>query len=224
MKRTLLNMFVVMALAFGTSSCKEKAKEADTTEAQPAAVAESLTNNYTADADNSIIEWKGSKPTGTHNGTINIETGTLQVKDGEILSGTFLIDMNSITVLDLEGEYKNNLESHLKGTVEGKEDHFFNVAKFPTGTFEITETKPMDGGLLLLSGNLSLKDSKHNISFPVTVTTEGDYITIKSEEFAIDRTKWGVNYGSKTIFEDLGDKFVNDDIVLAVNIKAKKQA
>ena len=50
-----------------------------------------------------------------------------------------MIDMNSITVLDLEGDYKANLEAHLKGTVDEKADDFFNVNQFPTANFEVTK-------------------------------------------------------------------------------------
>ena len=47
-------------------------------------------------------------------------------------------------------------------------------------------------------------------------------MTIESEAFTIDRTKWGVNYGSKSVFDDLGDKFINDDIELKILVSAKK--
>ena len=47
-------------------------------------------------------------------------------------------------------------------------------------------------------------------------------MTIQSEAFIIDRTQWGVNYGSKSIFDDLGDKFINDDMELKILILAKK--
>ena len=48
-------------------------------------------------------------------------------------------------------------------------------------------------------------------------------VKITSETFAIDRTKWDVNYGSKSVFDNLGDKFINDDIELTVTVVANKQ-
>ncbi len=56
----------------------------------------------------------------------------------------------------------------------------------------------------------------------MTITNNDDQMTIESEPFTIDRTKWNVNYGSKSIFDDLGDKFINDDSELKISIKAKK--
>ena len=222
MKKQILNIFMVFALGITMIACKDKAKEANTNEAE--AVAESTSNSvkYSANAEASVIEWKGFKPTGTHNGTVNIESGVLKTENGSLQSGTFLIDMASIVSLDLEGDYKDSLENHLKGTVEGKEGDFFNVTKFPTGAFEITGTETNEAGQTILSGNLTLKETKYNVSFPIAITNEDNTLTLSSDAFTIDRTKWGVNYKSKTIFDGLGDKFINDEIELKITIKATK--
>ena len=74
----------------------------------------------------------------------------------------------------------------------------------------------------MLSGNLTLKDVKNNVTFPVSVSNNGNTITLTSETFSIDRTKWNVQYGSKSIFDNLGDKFINDDIELKIMVKANK--
>ncbi len=222
MKKGFLNFITIVAITVSIVSCK-KAKEANTSDAEPAAVAESTSQKYVTDVSVSTIEWKGFKPTGTHNGSINIDTGVFQMADNKLQSGTFLIDMTSIVALDLEGEYKTNLEDHLKGTVEGKEGDFFNVNQFPSAAFEISGVESMEGGKTMLSGNLTVKGVENNITFPVTVYGEGDKLLITSELFTIDRTKWGVNYGSKSIFDNLGDKFINDDIELKINITAFKK-
>lgn len=221
MKRSFLNIFAVLALGLAVVGCK-KGNEANTTEAEAAAVTEVTAQKYKVITDDSTIEWKGFKPAGTHFGTINIESGVLNLEDNVIQSGTFLIDMTSIEVNDLEGDDKAGLEGHLKGSMEGKEDHFFNVEKFPTGAFEVTSVSTDADGNMMLSGNLDLKGNKNNITFPVSVSTSGDDLTLTSETFTIDRTKWSVNYSSKSVFEDLGDKFINDDIELKIVVKAKK--
>ena len=221
MKKQVLNIFTVIALCTAVIGCK-KAKEANTSEAEAAAVSESTTQKYVANVTESTLEWKGFKPGGSHNGTINIESGIFHVDNNVLKSGTFLIDMKSINATDLEGDDQAGLNSHLMGTVEGKENHFFDVNKFPTGAFEITGTQAAEGGKTMLSGNLALKGNKHNVTFPVTITNEGGIMTITSDAFTINRTKWGINYGSKSIFDNLGDKFINDDIELKITVKAKK--
>ena len=221
MKKQVLNIFAVVALCVAVVGCK-KAKEANTSEAEAAAVSESTTEKYVVNIGESTIEWKGFKPTGTHNGTVNIESGVFQFNNGMLESGTFLIDMKSIVSTDLEGDMKTNLEAHLMGTVEGKEGDFFNVKQFPTGAFEVTGTQTAENGQVMLSGNLALKGNKNNITIPVTITQTGDELTITSDAFTIDRTKWSINYGSKSVFDNLGDKFINDDMELKIMIKAKK--
>ncbi|OUR92219.1 lipid-binding protein [Flavobacteriales bacterium 34_180_T64] len=224
MKNRFLTIFTIFAIATSIVSCKDKAQEANTSEAEAATVSESTSVKYSVNTSESSIAWKGFKPTGTHNGTVNIESGVFATEKGQLQSGTFLIDMKSIVSNDMEeGEYKTKLENHLKGTVEGKEGDFFNVTKFPTGAFEITGSEAMEGGKTKLSGNLALKGQKHNVSFPVMITIEGDMITIASEAFTIDRTKWDINYGSKSVFDNLGDKFINDDMELQITVKAKKK-
>ena len=223
MIKNALPIALLLIFTLSITGCKNKAEEANTSEAEPAAVSESTSEKYTVNVAESSIEWKGFKPTGTHNGTINLDNGVFKTNDGKLQSGTFLIDMNSISVSDLEaGDGKEDLEAHLKGTVEEKENHFFDVTKFPSAAFEITSTESLAAGKTRLSGNLTIKGQKHNISFPVTITNNADEMTITSDSFTIDRTKWNVNYGSKSVFDNLGDKFINDDIELKINIKAKK--
>ncbi|WP_026914430.1 YceI family protein [Christiangramia portivictoriae] len=221
MKRLLLNAFVVASLGLGFTACKNNNNEAETAEAKDAATAEAEAMEYKVDTTASTIEWQGSKPTGNHTGTIAVKEGTFMATDSTIQSGTFVIDMKSIEVTDLEGEEKSNLEAHLMGTVEGKEGDFFNVQEYPEATFEVTGITKEEGATML-QGNLTMKDVTKNITFPVTISKDNETYTISSKDFSIDRTKWNVNYGSKSVFEGLGDQFINDDIQLTINLKAKK--
>ncbi|CAM4116432.1 YceI family protein [Gillisia limnaea] len=221
MKKTFLNVFMIAGIAMATVGCKNDNKETTTEDAKEVAIANAETMEYAVDTDASVIDWKGNKPTGTHTGTIQLKNGTFKANDSIIESGTFVISMTSINVTDLEGDDKNNLENHLKGTVEGKEGDFFNVNQFPEATFEVTGVNKMNGQTML-QGNLTMKEETKNIEFPVTINQSEDSLELTSEPFTIDRTKWNVNYGSKSVFDGLGDKFINDDIILTLNVKAKK--
>jgi polyisoprenoid-binding protein YceI len=217
MKKRILKVFTVFAIAATLVACKDKAKEAETTAAEAAAKAQMESVKYIANATESSIEWTGFKPTGKHNGTINVESGVFTVNNGKIESGSFLIDMNSIVDLDIPADDENNakLVGHLKSA------DFFDVEKFPNAAFEVTGFEEKDGKSLL-SGNLTLKEKKNNVTFPVTVNSEEDSFTMTSEVFTIDRSKWDVKYGSKSFFDNLGDKFINDDIELKIMVKANK--
>jgi len=217
MKKRILNIFTIVAMGIALVACKDKAKEAETTAAEEAAKAQTESVKYVANAAESSIEWTGFKPTGKHNGTINVESGVLTVNNGKIESGSFLIDLKSIVALDIPADDEKNakLVGHLKSP------DFFDVEKFPSAAFEVTGFEEKEGKTML-SGNLTLKEKKNNVTFPVTVTSEGESFTITSEVFTIDRSKWDVKYGSKSFFDNLGDKFINDDIDLKINLKAKK--
>lgn len=222
MKKAFITLPLVACMVFFTACKSDNKNQTNAKEAEAVSQMSAEAIKYKINADQSTIDWKGSKPTGTHTGTISIESGVVTIKDGVIESGNFLIDMNSINVTDLKaGEGKENLEAHLKGTAEGKEDHFFNVQEHPTAYFEVTSSQEKEGKTIL-SGNLTIKDLKKNVSFPVSITEDAEAITLTSESFTIDRTQWNVNYGSKSVFDDLGDKFVNDEIELVVTVKGNK--
>lgn len=216
MKSTTLKITMLAFLAVGTFSCKDAKKD---TEVAPeeAAEATEMAVEYNVDTAASKIMWEGSKPTKKHNGTVMLSSGTFHLNEGNVEAGNFVIDMNTIDDEDLEGDDKANLEAHLKGTIEGKEGDFFNVNKYPTAKFEMTGIENN-----VVKGNLTIKDKTNPVEFPATVTMEGDKMMLKSEAFEIDRTKWDVNFGSKSVFPSIGDKFINDAMTITLSLVATK--
>ncbi|QIL40148.1 YceI family protein [Pedobacter sp. HDW13] len=167
---------------------------------------------YTVDAAKSTITWVGKKVTGSHNGTIALQSGSLAVNGKSVTGGTFTIDMNSIK--DADGSAK--LEGHLKA------DDFFGVAKFPTSTFVITKVAG-SGANVTVSGNLTIKGITKPLSFPATVTLNADgTASALAGKIVVDRTKYDIKYGSKSFFDSIGDKAINDEFELAVKLVAKK--
>lgn len=224
MKKRVLNFVLVAGVTLGSVACKDdKANRVEPGEAQEAAVASEAAMTYEIDTTASTIEWRGTKPTGEHKGTIDIQDGNLMATSEAVTSGRVTIDMESIEVTDegMDEDQRNNLENHLKGTVEGKETDFFNVREYPTATFEITGVSE-ENGQKMLQGNLTLKDSTKNIQFPVSTNIGEEELTLESETFTIDRTDWGVNYGSKSVFDDLGDNFISDDMELTIKVTARR--
>src|SRR5690625_2372233 len=218
MKTNVLKLSLLVLLTAGTISCGNKTVE-PAEAIENAAEASDLAEVYQVDPQNSTIRWEGSKPlvNTTHFGTIGLASGEVLVADGRIEAGSFLIDMNQITVEDLEGEYKEMLEAHLKGTAEGKENDFFNVPEYPTASFELTAIEDN-----LIKVNLTLKEITKAVEFPAKITVDEEELSLETESFAIDRTEWGINFGSKSFFPNLGDKFVADDMILTVSLKATR--
>lgn len=179
-----------------------------------------LATTYAVDSVVSKVEWEGRKVAGPHTGTINVKSGTLSVLGDEITSGTVVMDMNSINVTDLEGEYKGKLEGHLKAA------DFFDVTTYPDATLVIKNSKKTQKGLSV-NGDLTIRGVTHPISFIATdVKKTADSFAAKAN-FEVDRIKYGVTYnagkGDKSLMKQLGDKLIYDKFTLKVTLAAKKQ-
>lgn len=227
MNNILKLAFLFLAVTALVTSCKNK-PEGDAAGIGEAGEVSAISGDqYTTDASMAKIMWEGSKPGGKHNGTINISEGNLYVTDGMVSGGSFTIDMNSINVTDLEGEYKTNLEAHLKGTAEEGKTDFFNVTEYPTAKFEITKVTALaddSNTNALVYGNLTLMDVTKEVSFKATISISEAVVVVNTPQFTINRTDWGIKYGSKSFFDNLKDKFIEDNIGLAISLEAKKPA
>lgn len=159
------------------------------------------------DTSKSSVKWLGKKVTGEHTGTIAVKEGNLVVENGKVTGGKVVIDMTSIVDTDLtDAEYNAKLIGHLKS------DDFFSVATFPTAELVITKDEN-SGNTHVLSGNLTIKGITNPASF--TAISEKDGMnTVYKGTLTIDRSKYNVRYGSKSFFDNLGDKVIMDEFTL----------
>jgi len=163
----------------------------------------------------SKVAWTGEKVAGTHTGFISISDGSLELDGDKLKGGSFTIDMNTIVDTDLTGEWKEKLEGHLKS------DDFFGVATYPTSTFKITSVKSTGANKYNVTGDITIKGTTQQISFPTELSINGSKVTATSK-ITVDRSKFNVKYGSKSFFDDLGDKVIYDEFVLDVTLVASK--
>ncbi len=181
---------------------------------------------YKLDAPRSELKWTGFKPTSSHFGEVPLGNGTIYIDGDLITGGTVEIKMSELTVLDIEGEKRTDLENHLKGTTPGQEDHFFDVQKHPTATFTILNSKKLENdpvGTHQINGALTIKDITHPISFKAVVDmSSGVALKATAEPFVIDRSKWDIKYKSKAFYDNLNDKFILDEIRFELTIGAVK--
>ncbi len=210
----------VLAASFTLVACNApEGDKAVTTETKDVAQATGV--EFTVDTTSSLV-WTGSKPTGSHTGNLMITNGMLTVTGDAVSAGSFTIDINSLTNHDLsEDDGKSKLIGHLKSP------DFFDVEKYPTAKFEITSVAPhtadstavLKDANFLISGNLQLKDSTKNVTFPAKITMEGN--TLKAAaDFNIDRTLWGMNYKGPNNPQDW---VISKEVNLKVNLNATKK-
>ncbi len=172
--------------------------------------------NYKVDTSASSIVWTGYKVTGQHTGVVKVQNGSVQFTDGKLTSGSFDIDMNSITCTDQEGEWAAKLVGHLKS------DDFFGTTKYPTAKYVITKVIPQDTkGNYKLIGNLTIKETTKEVKFLANATETSGTVTA-SGKMTIDRSEFNVKYGSGSFFDGLGDKTIYDEFDLQVSLVAKK--
>ncbi|UJH91134.1 YceI family protein [Antarcticibacterium sp. 1MA-6-2] len=156
----------------------------------------------------SQVTWTGKKVTGSHTGTIQLKDGHFNVEDGKLIGGEFIIDMTSITVTDLSGDGKRDLEGHLKS------EDFFGVENHPVSKLVITKVAKKNDNTYAVTGNLTIKNITHPINFDLDWKENS-----ASTKLSIDRSKYNVKYGSGSFFQNLGDKTIYDNFDLEVDLK-----
>ena len=161
----------------------------------------------------SKIGWLGKKVVGQHSGQISIKSGQVTLQEGKITGGMFSIDMNTITCDDLKDEYNAKLIGHLKS------DDFFGPEKFPTADFKITSVKYIGKTNAQITGDLTIKGITHALTFPTDVTPGKNNVHAKAT-IKVDRTKYDIKYGSGSFFDNLGDKAIENEFTLTVNLHA----
>ncbi|MBT8256697.1 MAG: YceI family protein [Bacteroidia bacterium] len=155
----------------------------------------------------SSINWKGKKILGSHTGTIAFQDGYLSMEGDKIIGGSFVVDMTTINVTDLQGESKGKLEGHLKS------DDFFGIENYPTATLVIKDATK-SGNTYDVNGNITIKGITEPINFELEMGESAAVASVK-----IDRTKFGIRYGSGSFTDNLGDKAISDNFTLDVTLK-----
>ena len=174
------------------------------------------TETFIIDTQSSSIEWVAGKVGGSHNGLISLASGSLIFDGKNIKSGSFKIDMKSISITDLKGTSNKNLLNHLKS------EDFFSVEKYPVSAFEITNVVPAGTDRVNITGNLTIKGITNSISFPASVKKQKNAIVAVAKGVKVDRTKYDIKYRSKSFFGDIGDKAIDDEFELSINLVGKK--
>ena len=176
------------------------------------------TTNYKVDINKSHVKWIGSKPGGQHHGTVQISEGNIGLENGILKNGTFSVDLKTIKDLDLEDEtWNNKLVDHLKS------EDFFHVEKYPEATFKLTKASKTANSNFTLTGDLTIKGITIPITFNATINHENGVIKAVSDEIVLDRVKWNIKTMSKSVFSDLKDKYIDDEIRIVVELEAERK-
>ncbi|WP_018628574.1 YceI family protein [Niabella aurantiaca] len=223
MKQTIPIFVLAVALAACGGASSDQAKTEGKQEAAAA-----TGNTYAIDTVTTTVDWRATHKGGfaPRFGIISVNDGSLSVENGAITAGSFIINVGGLkvdTASVTEPDKKAaDLEAHLKSA------DFFNVAQYPTAKFEITKVAPYDstqqksllpGATNLISGNLTLKDSTLNITFPAQVIITDSEVNANAK-FTIDRSAWGISYKTDGSPENW---MISKDVEIGFNLKAAKK-
>ncbi len=188
------------AEATGTSSMNH-----DTSEHMP----------YTVDVAASKVKWNASKVTGKHFGHVTIKSGTIEMYEGTPMAATFVMDMTTITVEDMQESNPMHaaLFKHLRS------DDFFSVETHPTATFTATGFTKLDGDNYKVDGDLEIKGITQPISFTASITVDGTQAKALGT-IAVDRTNYDIKFRSGKFFSDLGDSLIHDEFTIDIDVVA----
>ncbi len=158
----------------------------------------------------SNIEWKAYKVTGSHKGTVNVKSGYLSFDDGKLSGGSITIDMTTINTTDLTGDYKNQLDGHLKSA------DFFSVEKHNTSILNFAKVKAKGKNAYEVTGKLTIKGITKSVKFLISI-----YGNKATASLKVDRTKFNIKYGSSSFFDNLKDKAIYDEFDLVADLQLK---
>ena len=215
-KATLL--LSALALSFAVVSCggnagEEKAKEEAATDTKKEETApdekDRMSGTLNADTAKSFVHWKGTMVgVYSHEGNVKLTKGFLEMDNGEVVGGEFVVDMKSIEPTDEnynpeEGNTPEKLVGHLSS------DDFFAVTEYPTASFVV---KSADREAKTLTGDLTIRGNTHEET--VTDVNFGDGAATGMLVF--DRQKYDVSWKA------MKDMVLADEIELEINLVAQK--
>ena len=199
---TLRTITFTIMLVISSCTNTETNKQETSSEIQEV---NSVMKSLNINTSTSSVEWKGVMVgIYSHNGFVSIKEGNLVWQGNSITGGSITIDMETMTQSDsLYKTEENKLVAHLESP------DFFDVANFPTATFEITSSEKSTNTVY---GNLTVRgitDSEVVEDVIFDVEKKSATGTLK-----FDRQKYGVTYkGSKK------DMLVGDEVEMTISLK-----
>ncbi|MGB5809960.1 MAG: YceI family protein [Polyangiales bacterium] len=155
--------------------------------------------------ENTKIEFVGAKVTQSHEGGFTRFAGTVDVRD-PLEASIIRIEIETASLY----ADKEKLTKHLKSP------DFFDVAKYPSASFNSTKIVKTGSGHSI-TGDLTLHGQTKSITFPATIAQGADGGISGNAEFAIDRQDFGIKYPG------MPDDLIRDKVVIKLKLNVPPQ-
>ena len=218
MRLSIINITIIGLLLITGCSTKDKNSSK---EVKVLSVKETKLNAgiYNVLEDSSQVLWECEWLGGArHDGSVQLVSGSIDISSSSDVNGKFIVDLNSMKCFDLKNEGTNKkLIGHLKS------DDFFDVTNYPNAVLELVSGENISGNEFKFNGNLTIKGRTHPITFK-GIVTENNSSYDADLKLIFDRSKYDVRYRSASLFSDLGDRIIADDVKLTVKAKFKRDS
>jgi polyisoprenoid-binding protein YceI len=143
-------------------------------------------------------------------------SGTVQLDDQDISKSTVNATID-VASLDTRVQRRDD---------DLKSDHFFDVAKYPTITFQSTKIASTGDGTSKMTGNLTIHGVTKEVTFDVTGPTKPIQVMNGTRRGAsattkINRQDFGIVYMSNTL--PSGDEMIGDTVTITLDIEMVKK-
>ncbi|WP_162427850.1 YceI family protein [Pontibacter pudoricolor] len=230
----ILTPAIVLMLLFAACDTSIKTDEAEVGAPEIARQSAPVSEVYHVDTAKSKLTWIGAKITGRHNGVFEITSGEMHIINKELTGGKIDLNMRGTR----SDDRALNDDSNKKLTTNLRSANFFDVERYPTATFIITDVSPYDStnrkpiskpptldsqlrikdATHLLTGNLTIKDKTRSVRFPAKIALQDNVLKARAN-FNIDRTKWGLVYRAD---KSMGNQTIRPEVNIDINLVANR--
>ncbi len=218
MKKVIISVFMLSAVL---AACSDNGSQTEAKEAVAVEVTKTeTTQSYANVADGSHVDWRAAHLGGVQPrfGKMMFKSAELSTTDNALTNATVIMDMNNFSVDSFEDE-----ESAAKLSGHLKSDDFFKVKTYPTSTFEMTSMEAATGDYnSKVTGNLTILGETKSISFNANVNVSDASVSVKSEDFVVNRTDWGLTYNVEGTEGVPADYLISNDIGFTIDVTVNK--
>ncbi|MFW6369647.1 MAG: YceI family protein [Bacteroidota bacterium] len=181
-----------------------------------------LSKDYVIDKTESHVKWFADKADMESFGTIDFARGQLGLGEGEILGGTFKLDLKSVSAGKPETTGK---EKQLVDRLKSQD--FFDVDAYPEGELEILSVSALseDQSTVVdeleathqVEATLTLRGVTRKVTFPARIEVVDGKIITETNQLIISPSEWGAETADVGEAED-----IKSTMRLAITITANR--
>ncbi|MEP2936038.1 MAG: YceI family protein [Gilvibacter sp.] len=155
-----------------------------------------------------LLEWQGKAAFSSYSpaGTLKVDKASITIKNDSILAMIVSVDMTTLS------QENKQLEGHLRDA------DFFNVTVYSKASFTLTKAVKINAKTIVLEGLMTIRGKTQQELINAQITEVNKQYVI-SFDHTFDRTSYGINYNSPSIFKRIKENAIEDDFTLKGSLR-----